>query len=1331
MVATIRFRGILPTLVFLVLLLSTFVYWHFWKSSEREKAWHRYDQYANTLLLNIEGRLKEYNMLLRGGAALFVCSDGVNRGEWAQYYEFRRIKTLFPGLQSLGFSKVIPAAKLTSHIQAIRSEGYPSYVVWPEGKREVYTSIVYIEPFNARNKRAFGYDLFSEPARWAAMEQAMVSGDCSITGKVTLVQDLDDGGHAGFLMFEPVYVKNMPIRDVVERRKSIDGFVYAAFRMNDLMQGMLGDSVHEIGFEVYDGNEIDPSQLMYSSDTRQIELKFHGSPVFTSEQIIDVYGHNWTLVIRTTPAFGPAADPMASVGILIAGLIISLLAALFARAQERTKVSALAMATKLTSAVRESESRFRELFENAPDGIFILDQAGEIKIANPAAESMFGFSSGEMEGVKIEELIPTRFTNQVSLRIEYLHNPQPSSTSDWLELFARHKAGTEFPVELLLNAMMVEGNPWGVATIRDISDRKRAELALIESEKQYKTLFDNAQIGIYRTTPEGRILAANSTLVKMLGYSDFDELSRLNLEATTHDKQFGRKQFREKIEHEREVRGFEAIWQRMDGSTVTVSENAHVVLGDDNQVLYYEGTVENISERKLAEKKLLNERSKLELILDSAGDGIFGIDLEGKVTFINAEASRLLGFQEGELVGNDQHSIIHHSRADGTPYPIEDCPIHISLHDGKAHKRDDEVFWRKDGTSFQVEYASSPLLDNQDNVNGAVVVFRNITERIRIENETLKLKEQYRVTLDQMLEGCQILDFDWRYIYLNAAAEKHNQRPNQELLGQRYMDMWPGIESTEVFSVLTRCMDERTAHRMENEFLFPDGDKGWFELSIQPASEGILILSQDITERKRYENVQIARLAAEEANRAKSLFVANMSHEIRTPMNAILGFAQILERDSSLTVEQVQHIRTISRSGKHLLALINDILDMSKIEAGRTTLNPIVFSLHDFLNDLEAMFRSRAAAKGLMLLVEREISGTGYVLGDEGKVRQIFVNLIGNAIKFTSSGGVAVRVRTVEVGDTTEMNLFAEIEDSGLGIPEKELNTIFDAFHQLNTGLQEGGTGLGLAISRKYAEMMDGQLTAISQEGKGSCFRLKLVLRTSDELVKPELPELRQVVGLAPETGQIRILVVDDMPDNRALLCALLRPVGFEVLEAVDGIEALEMFVTWSPDAVLMDMRMPEMDGYEATRKLKLSEKGKATPIIALTASAFEDSRREVMATGVDAYLRKPFQPDDLFQLLGEVLPIRYIYADDSEVKKDHPKRERITEQDISTLPVDLVEEMSKAVSEGDMTRMMDLIEMVEPKNRLVADALRKLSDQYDYEKLSELLKIGESGNGE
>ncbi|HCW93838.1 MAG TPA: hypothetical protein DHM44_09170 [Flexistipes sinusarabici] len=491
----------------------------------------------------------------------------------------------------------------------------------------------------------------------------------------------------------------------------------------------------------------------------------------------------------------------------------------------------------------------------------------------------------------------------------------------------------------------------------------------------------------------------------------------------------------------------------------------------------------------------------------------------------------------------------------------------------------------------------------------------------------------------------------------------------------------------------------------------------------------IISVVQDITERRQAEMDRIERKAAEDADRAKSVFVSNMSHEIRTPLNAIMGFAQILERDPALTDRQYEQVHTINRSGRHLLNLINDILDISKIESGQLTLHKNKFCLHTLLDDIDMMFRSRADGKGIQFLFDRGENVPQYIIADEGKLRQILVNLIGNAVKFTKSGGVSLRVKAGERDETgleenKAVNLMFEVEDSGPGIPEEDLENIFESFSQSQAGVEAGGTGLGLPISKRLINLMGGSISVDSEVGKGSIFRFNIQVEETDAPEKQlGIEEMRRVEGLKPGSGSVRILVVDDQKDNRNLIRHTLEPAGFEIKEASNGEEALELFESWSPHAVLMDLRMPVMDGYQAARKIKSTYKGKDVPVIAVTASVFEDKKQDVISAGMDEYLRKPFRPEELFAVLKNVLDLDYNYSDSSESKQRKSAKRQVTAEDISSLPEELIIGMKEAVENGDTAKLKDYISKAEEIDAETGSGLRLLADRYNYDKLLKLLE--------
>jgi len=460
---------------------------------------------------------------------------------------------------------------------------------------------------------------------------------------------------------------------------------------------------------------------------------------------------------------------------------------------------------------------------------------------------------------------------------------------------------------------------------------------------------------------------------------------------------------------------------------------------------------------------------------------------------------------------------------------------------------------------------------------------------------------------------------------------------------------------------------------------------------------------------------------AEIANKSKSAFLANMSHEIRTPLNAIIGFSQLMNRDKFLTESQRDYNVSIIKAGEHLLNLINDILELSKVEAGRVVVNPTNVDLHALFTDLQMLFKERAQAKRLQFICEIADDLPQYVFVDEGKLRQIFVNLIGNAIKFTEEGGIAVRTKTEIIDDETS-KLTVEIQDSGPGIPENELDKLFKHFEQTSSGINKGsGTGLGLALSRELAIILGGNITVASEIGKGSIFTFQVDIKQGN----PEAIEKntsKRVIGIENGKESFRILVVDDKDENLKVAIDLLDLVGFETKEAINGLEAIEKFEQWNPHLILMDMRMPVMDGYEATRKIKSTEKGKQTPVVALTASAFEDERKKIESLGMQGYIRKPFRENELFGVVGKILDIKYIYEDEMQATSLFRSNLELGAGEMAQLPADLIAKMKDALAVADLDLLIELIESIDPVNSELAQQLLALAKNYDYENLQQLL---------
>ncbi|HEY9649738.1 MAG TPA: PAS domain S-box protein [Coleofasciculaceae cyanobacterium] len=486
---------------------------------------------------------------------------------------------------------------------------------------------------------------------------------------------------------------------------------------------------------------------------------------------------------------------------------------------------------------------------------------------------------------------------------------------------------------------------------------------------------------------------------------------------------------------------------------------------------------------------------------------------------------------------------------------------------------------------------------------------------------------------------------------------------------------------------------------------------------------GVALQQAELLEETKRQAAQLkqAKEAAEVANRAKSEFLANMSHELRTPLNAILGFTQVMNRDVSLSIEQQEHLNIIMRSGEHLLDLINDILEMSKIEAGRITLNENNFDLYRLLNSLEEMFQLKASSKSLQLSFERSLDVPQYLRTDEGKLRQVLINLLGNAIKFTEKGRVTLRVSVAKPQESAATNkrprtIQFEVSDTGPGIEPQEIDLIFDAFTQTATGRKlQGGTGLGLPISRKFVRLMGGEITVSSTLGQGTTFTFQIQAQLGQSTEIETSQRAEQVLGLAPNQSEYRILVVEDRWTNRHLLVTLLKSAGFQVREAENGEEAVALWENWKPHLIFMDMRMPVMDGYEATKQIKSHVKGHATVIIALTASAFEEQRSAILSAGCDDFMRKPFREEVLFAKIAEYLGVRYIYKAQelSVLPASRERIEELTPDALTVMPPEWLVQLYRAAEACRDEEILMLIEQIPEDYQSLRRSLIDLVDNF------------------
>ncbi|MDY6784685.1 MAG: ATP-binding protein [Cyanobacteriota bacterium] len=677
------------------------------------------------------------------------------------------------------------------------------------------------------------------------------------------------------------------------------------------------------------------------------------------------------------------------------------------------------------------------------------------------------------------------------------------------------------------------------------------------------------------------------------------------------------------------------------------------------------------------------------------------------------------------------------------------------------------------------EASLSPLSDET-----IIWVARDISDRQALETQLRTSEAKLRAVFETLPDLVLIFDKD-------NNIEAPPASPSFNWLNPTVEEFWSEGNGSSWLSLIEQVRDSQQSQTLDYSLLL-EGERAagnpslvWFSAQIAPLPDRAVIwVARNISDRKAAEiALQEAKEVAETANRAKSAFLANMSHELRSPLNAVLGFAQLLGRSSTLTPDQRENVSTILRSGEHLLGLINQVLDLSKIEAERATLNESNFDLYQLFDDIEDLYALKAEEKGLQLTFEYTPDVPRYIQSDRVKLRQILVNLLSNALKFTPYGGrIALWVKGEELRASNPAEsplakgkrwIAIAIEDTGSGIAPEELKQLFEAFQQTQTGknIQEG-TGLGLAIVHKFVQLMQGTLTVTSNgytysptspspplpitpsphhplspspthsippsphppiTPSPTQFSIHLPVQPIEATALEERPlTQRRVISLAPNQPQYRILAVDDKDYNRQLLFKLLTPLGFEVQQASNGQEAIALWEAWNPHLIWMDMRMPILDGYEASRFIKTQLKGQATVIIALTASILEEERAITLSAGCDDYVRKPFQAQVIFEKMSRYLGVNYIY----ENLKVTPAREDQNDSSLlaslKAMPSQWVQQLYQAADLIDNEQIFGLLEEIPPQHSQLVQSLKDWVNSFRCDKIIDLIencKMDDRGN--
>lgn len=665
------------------------------------------------------------------------------------------------------------------------------------------------------------------------------------------------------------------------------------------------------------------------------------------------------------------------------------------------------------------------------------------------------------------------------------------------------------------------------------------------------------------------------------------------------------------------------------------------------------------------------------VLLDTTTEGIYAIDRQGRCTMANRAAGESLGYVPEELIGRDMHELIHHTRADGSPCPAEDCPIFQAMSDGDPCAGDDELLWRKDGSSFSAAYSSAPIV-NGDGVHGAVVSFKNIDERKSMEAALRDSEQQTRRFLEDLPLAVFIVDENGRPIYSNRASV--------QLLG---VDTDPSLEGQELpdaYQIYTagtndpyeadrlpvlRALGGETVTVDDIEVHRPDGSVIPLEVWAGPIrdEEGTIRYAaaafSDISARKELEtamreSAQAVRMAsevaeserakAEEANRAKSEFLSRMSHELRTPLNAILGFAQLLEMDD-LEAQQLESTEQIIKGGRRLLELINEVLDISRIESGRLALSLEPVLICDLIDECVRLIRPLADVRAVR--VHSECTDVDqHVWADRHRLGQVLLNLLSNAVKYNApEGTVTVTCSAAPDGKSLRVG----VTDTGPGIPAEKVPLLFTPFERLGADASEvEGTGLGLVLSKSLVEAMGGRIFADTMKGLGTTFWIEVA--TAEQI---EIEPFEETAGEGSAlVDSYRVLYIEDNLANLKLIEKLLdRKARFEVISAMSGTLGLDLARQHLPDLILLDLGLPDLKGHEVLARLRKDPATADIPVVILSADATPGEIKRLLAAGAADYLTKPIDVSVFMRVLENVLATETASAGAHLVSPDEPAR--------------------------------------------------------------------------
>ncbi|MHB1688884.1 MAG: PAS domain S-box protein [Ignavibacteriaceae bacterium] len=873
--------------------------------------------------------------------------------------------------------------------------------------------------------------------------------------------------------------------------------------------------------------------------------------------------------------------------------------------------------------------------------VSITDKEDKIIFVNEAFLKTYGYEEHELIGKPISIVRSPNNTPEVVERI------LPATITDgWNgELLNLRKDGSEFPIYLTTSVIKdANGNPIGhsgVAT--DITERKQAEEALRKSEERFRSLYINATIGIYRTTPDGKILMANPALVSMLGYTSFEELKKRDLKKEGFEQSYSRELFIEPIEKYGEIRGVESLWKRKDGKEIWVSESARAIRNSKGETLYYDGIIENITERKQAEEALQRSEEKYRSIFESAIVGIYQTTLDGRYLSANPTHARIFGYESPEDL---MESVSDLNRGFYVKPGRREEFIRLIQEQGAVTNFESQVY-RKDGSIIWISETARGIR----NVNNQLVGFEGVTIDISQRKHSGEERARLVSILESTTDFVGIANANLQVIYLNKAGRKMvGINEDEDLnfpIGQVYSEwerkkltdkalpavMLEGVWNGEM-ALLTRDGSEVTVSQVIIAHKSPEGKL-----------EFLSTIIRDITEQKQAEQDLIkAKELAELSNKLKDAFIANISHEIRTPLNGILGMTSLIKESLAqyASEEDEEGFNAIDSSSKRIIRTVDMILNFSRLQVGEFSTDKELLNLPSIINNLISEYRSTAVSKSLELTFENK-SGDGNLIADIYCITHAISNLIDNALKYTRKGYVKVVLYKDEKG-----NLKLDVQDSGIGIAEEYLKHLFEPYTQEKIGYSRPyeGIGLGLSLVKKFLDLNSAPISVVSKKGEGTTFTIHFNRSTTDKQEKTKVVKKSELIKEPTQEQQVKkeskplILIVEDDEINQNALRLILSK-KYKTVVVPSASEALEALRTNPIELILMDISIKgEMNGLELTTLIKKTPEYSGIPVIAVTAHAFSTDRQNSLDAGCDEYISKPFEIKELFEKISKLMSI-------------------------------------------------------------------------------------------